>query len=74
MPSNRPRQPMKRIKTPREMVGTEQGLLFQIDAQIVDREKELIRIRGDIAYLQRRKTHLQRVIQSKQKPALRKKK
>ena len=46
---------LKRVKTPRQDVGTPEGMLFQVNAQLKAKRKYLEKIKGDIAYLLRRK-------------------
>ena len=50
---------LKRVKTPRQDVGTPEGMLFQVNAQLKAKRKYLEKIKGDIAYLLRRKRKLE---------------
>ena len=61
MPRLVPGRPMgKVVRTPPENMGSIQGMLFQIEKQLSEKKGELDRVKGDVAYLQRRKEKLER--------------
>ena len=52
---------LKKVKrTPRPNRGTVKGMLFQVQTQLAEKKKDLSRIRGDLAYLQRKERKLER--------------
>ncbi len=57
MPRNR-RRPSNEVRTPQEQTGTTEGMLFQVDGQIEALNRHVDRLRGDIAYLKRRRKKL----------------
>ena len=61
MPRNRPRAQI-RAATPSGDAGTPKGMMFQIKEQIREKEKDLSRIKGDLAYLFRCKQKLEKEI------------
>ncbi len=54
-------------RTPPQDVGTLKGLLFHVNKELSNRDRELSRLYGDIAYLKRRKQKLEAIIFHKEK-------
>lgn len=62
-----PNPNIKRVKTPKKLLGTREGMLFQIEALLKEKLKEQSWIEGEVAYLRRRKKNLERELLHKKK-------
>lgn len=62
MPSRGRTRPQRLVAnpTPSRDAGTTRGMLFQVVEQIKNKRKDLSRIKGDLAYLLRRKEKLEK--------------